>query len=85
MMWSSFSADGYTVGLSTSASNTIHGPWRQVPEPLFRCNGGHSMAFRTFDGRLMLLLHQPNTGRFERARLFELDDSGDSLRLKQPV
>jgi hypothetical protein len=40
------------------------------------------MIFTTFDGTLMLLLHSPNQGPNERARLFELIDTGDTLRIK---
>jgi hypothetical protein len=85
MMWSSFGAEGYTVGLAISDSGRAGGPWKQNPDPLFRANGGHSMLFRTFEGRLLLMLHQPNTSPHERGRLFELDDSGNTLRLLGPV
>jgi hypothetical protein len=81
MMWSSFSADGYTVGLAASESGSVRGPWKQDPDPLFRGNGGHSMLFRTFEDKLMLMLHQPNTNPRERGRLFPLEDTGRRLRL----
>ena len=42
------------------------------------------MLFRTFDGRLLMAIHQPNR-RVERARFFEMDDSGDSVRLVREV
>ena len=38
--------------------------------------------FKTFEGRLRLALHQPNTGPLERLRLFGLTDDGDALRLE---
>jgi len=59
------------------------GPWKQIPEPLFKAGGGHGMIFETFDGRLMLVLHQPNSGGNERARFFELEDTGGAIRLKK--
>jgi hypothetical protein len=31
---------------------------------------------------LRLVLRQPNRGKLERARFFELEDTGDSLRLR---
>ncbi len=40
------------------------------------------MIFRTFDDHLMLVLHQPNSDRQERARLFRLRDTGESLELE---
>ena len=42
------------------------------------------MIFRTFDGCLCLTLHQPNfPGGAERARIFELEDLGHILRIKE--
>ena len=59
MMWSSFMNGTYAVGIAESTTGKIIGPWRQQKEPIF-VNGGHSMLFRTFDGRLCLVLHSPN-------------------------
>jgi arabinan endo-1,5-alpha-L-arabinosidase len=81
MIWSSFGDGGYTVGIAESESGKLIGPWIQQPDPLFADGGGHGMLFRRFDGQLMLVLHQPNDGGRERARLFEIEDTGDSLRL----
>jgi GH43 family beta-xylosidase len=82
MIWSSFGTQRYAVGLAYSASGKIAGPWKQIEKPLFAANGGHGMIFRTFDGQLMLVLHQPNSSPNERAQFFELQDTGDSLVLK---
>ena len=84
MIWSSFGAGGYTVGVARSESGRLRGPWRQQAEPLFADDGGHGMLFKRFDGRLMLALHQPNKTGSERERLFELEDTGDTLRIKAP-
>jgi len=51
-------------------------------ELLFAEDGGHGMKFKRFYDQLMLLLHQPNKGGRERARLFELEDTGETLRIK---
>ena len=59
MAWSSFMNGTYAVGIAESMTGKIIGPWRQQDEPIF-VNGGHSMIFRTFDGRLCLVLHSPN-------------------------
>ncbi|MCP5115749.1 MAG: family 43 glycosylhydrolase [bacterium] len=83
MIWSSFGDQNYAVGLAVSESGKVRGPWKQLPEPLFQKDGGHGMIFRTLDDKLMLVLHQPNSGRLERARFFELEDTGTSLRLEQ--
>ena len=42
------------------------------------------MLFTTFDGRLVMALHQPNR-RVERARFFEVDDSGRRLRIVREI
>lgn len=81
MLWSSYGPNKYAVGIARSRSGTVFGPWEQLPEPLWSDDGGHPMLFRTFDGRLVMVIHQPNR-RVERARFFEVEDLGDTLRLK---
>lgn len=84
MIWSSFGTKGYAIGIAESKSGKLKGPWIQQEELLFKENGGHGMLFKTFDGKLMLALHQPNSPRGrERLKLFELVDTGESLRLKK--
>ncbi|MCM1532889.1 MAG: hypothetical protein NC114_11570, partial [Ruminococcus flavefaciens] len=66
------------------ATGRVTGPRRQQPEPLFSRNGGHGMVFRGFDGVLRLVIHAPNSpSGAERARIFELEDTGDTLRLRR--
>lgn len=81
MIWSSFTAAGYTTGIAISQSGKVHGPWSHQSEPLFRNDGGHGCLFRTFNGTLMLTLHSPNRGSQERALLFELEDTGATIRI----
>ncbi|HEY4245677.1 MAG TPA: glycoside hydrolase family 43 protein [Lacunisphaera sp.] len=83
MLWSSGGATGYTTGLAYSESGKLAGPWKQQAEPVFAADGGHPMLFRRFDGQLMMILHQPNEVPDERARIFEMEDTGDSIRIKQ--
>lgn len=83
MIWSSFSKTGYTTGVAVSDSGKLAGPWRQNAEPLYSADGGHGMLFKRFDGQLMLVLHSPNK-MTERARLFEIEDTGDTLRIVKP-
>ena len=83
MVWSGFGKGGYLVGVAISQSGKLAGPWKQYPQPIFDQDGGHPMLFRRFDGQLMLILHSPNHPPDERARLFEVDDLGDNLRLKK--
>lgn len=84
MIWSSFTHENYAIGLAESVTGKVTGPWRQQKEPIFSKNGGHGMIFRTFDGKLCITLHGPNTplGQ-ERALIYELEDKGNTLVLKE--
>ena len=86
MIWSSFSEIGYTVGIAESTTGKVVGPWRQQTEPLYTEHGGHGMIFRDFEGRLCLVLHAPNSpsGK-ERAHIFELEDLGHTLKIKEEI
>ena len=75
MLWSSFGAEGYTLALARSESNTVEGPWIQDPEPLFTQNGGHGMLFKTLDGKLNVSLHYPNVNLEEKPVFFEIKRS----------
>ena len=79
MLWSSFGEEGYTVGIAESDNGRIDGHWTQRPQPLLATDGGHCMLLKTFDGRLKLVLHQPNGGGRERARLIDVMDTGRTI------
>lgn len=83
MIWSSFREGSYAIGIAASTTGKLTGPWRQQEALLFDRNGGHGMLFKTFDGRLMLTFHQPNSpsGK-ERAKIYEVIDQGNTLVLK---
>ena len=85
MIWSSYCDGQYATGIAESVTGTVAGPWRQQPQTLFRQDGGHAMIFRTFDGQLALVLHQPNSGGRERAHIYKLEDTGNSLRLGEEM
>jgi arabinan endo-1,5-alpha-L-arabinosidase len=78
MTWTSGGYTGYTCGIAISESGKIAGPWTQQAEPLYKENGGHGMFFRTFDGKIMLILHSPNNQE-SRPRIFEMEDTGNTL------
>ena len=83
MIWSSFYNSDYAVGIAESVTGRITGPWIQQPDMLFSANGGHGMIFRSFEGKLYIVLHGPNTpSGAERARMFELVDVGNTLKIK---
>jgi hypothetical protein len=75
MLWSSYGPNKYATGIAVSTTGRVAGPWVQQAEPLWLEDGGHPMLFNTFDGRLVMTLHQPNR-RVERARFFEMEDTG---------
>jgi len=84
MLWSTFTGEKgrtYAVGIAHSESDTIRGPWKHEPEPIFAGNGGHPMLFRTFDGQLTLALHQPNSGEPARVKLFRLAEARGTLKI----
>lgn len=83
MLWSSyernrFGRDGYVETLARSKSGRLRGPWEQLP-PLVRNDSGHGMLFHSFDGKLLLVLHQPFLNA--RAKIYEMADLGDTLRV----
>jgi beta-xylosidase len=80
MLWSSYGPTKYATGVAVSTSGKIAGPWVQQQAPLWVDDGGHPMLFTTFDGRLVMTIHQPNR-RVERARFFEVEDTGDTVRV----
>jgi hypothetical protein len=84
MLWSSYGPEKYATGFAVSQSGKVAGPWIQEPEPLYVGDGGHPMLFQTFDGRLVMAIHQPNR-RVERVRFFEMEDTGDALRIEREI
>jgi len=84
MLWSSYGPTKYATGIAVSSTGKLAGPWEQQPDALWLDDGGHPMLFTTFDGRLVMVIHQPNR-RIERARFFEMEDSGDTIRIKREI
>lgn len=68
MIWSSFSEDGYSIGVAESENSNILGPWTQQDKPVLNI-GGHGMLFNDFTGKRYLSLHSPNTNGNERLKL----------------
>jgi hypothetical protein len=82
MLWSSYRQGLYVEALAHSDNGKLSGHWKQ-DGVLVGEDSGHGMLFRDFEGRLMLILHQPFDGRLSRAKLFEVEDTGDSIRIKK--
>lgn len=81
MLWSSFDSKNYVQALAISESGKITGPWKQDPKLVYSKDGGHGMLFETFDGRLMLTLHTPNSGGKERAAFFPVVEKSDRVEI----
>lgn len=73
MIWSSWSRNGYAVGLAAAENGRVTGPWRQRKEPVYGENGGHGMVLQTKEGTRKLVLHYPNDKLKERPVLIDLD------------
>ena len=84
MIWSPFYNKDYMVFLCESASGRAEGPWINQ-RPIFKKNGGHGMLFKTFEGQLKLVIHQPERRGYERIAFFDVEDTDDGLVVRQNV
>jgi len=82
MLWSSYRDGLYVETLAYSTTGKLRGPWKQG-DVLVGNDSGHGMLFESFDGKLMMVLHQPF--RQARGKLFEMEDTGDTLRVKRQI
>lgn len=88
MLWTSWILSDYTMGVAYSESGTLDGPWIQEPDPITPPNYGHGMIFRDFSGRYILSAHSHSEvdGRYvRRPKLWEVDLSGDKLKIKKEL
>lgn len=81
MIFSSWSINGYAVGVAVSESGTINGPWILQDEPLYPENGGHGMFFKDLQGNLVFTLHSPNDKYMERPQFLKVKNKDGILYL----
>ncbi|MCQ2147706.1 MAG: glycoside hydrolase family 43 protein [Bacteroidales bacterium] len=81
MLWSTWGEGRYLQGVCYSESGTIAGPWIQEKEAFLGNNSGHGMLFRTFEGRLVFLVHHSEGNGPRKPQYWSVDDSGDKLVL----
>ncbi|HYQ59391.1 MAG TPA: glycoside hydrolase family 43 protein [Draconibacterium sp.] len=81
MLWSSWGEHQYAQGVAYSASGKISGPWIQEEDALIGDNAGHGMLFRTFEGKLLLVIHYASLANGRKPIFFEVDDSGDKIKV----
>lgn len=87
MIWTSWVFQDYTQGVAYSESGTLDGPWIQEKEPITPPNFGHGMLFQTLDGKWLMSVHSHKdvNGKYIRIpHLFEVDLSGDTLKIGKP-
>lgn len=73
MLWSSFGDEGYAMGVASSETGTILGPWIQRSEALWARNGGHGMILNASNGNDYLVFHSPNDTPNERTTLLRVE------------
>lgn len=81
MLWSSYTAEGYAIGIAKSESRNILGPWYQQEMPLFAKDGGHGMIFKSLRGKLFLAIHTPNYPPHERPIFIEIREQEGNITL----
>ena len=81
MLWSSFGEEGYAMGVATSETGSVTGPWVQEQEPLWARNGGHGMIFTDPSGDRRLVFHWPNETPNERVKLVKVELTPHTIRL----
>lgn len=82
MLWSSKGEKGYALGVSRATSGNILGSWIHDSQTLFDKDGGHGMVFETFEGQLMLVIHEPNDTPNERPVFFSMEEKSGDLIIK---
>ena len=85
MLWSGWGEERYLQLVCYSESGTIAGPWVQEPEPFLGNNSGHGMLFRTFEGKLMYVVHHVEGDGPRKPQYWNVDDSGDKLVLLDQI
>ena len=85
MLWSSWGKERYVQGIAYSESGTIAGPWVQEKEPFLSNNSGHGMLFKTFEGKLIFLVHHAEEHGPRKPQYWNVDDSGDKLVLGNQI
>lgn len=78
MLWSGYQDQTYVQAVAVSHTGRLMGPWIQQ-ELLATGGAAHGSIVRAFDGRLYLLASPANG----RAKLFELEDAGGTVRVKR--
>ena len=71
---------GHCILAARSQSGKLKGPWKH--RVILEKDGGHGSFLKTFDGRLLMALHQPSGRGYETLKLYPIVDTRDRLRLE---
>ncbi|WP_321996611.1 glycoside hydrolase family 43 protein [Draconibacterium orientale] len=77
---SSFGEKGYSLSYAIAESGKLAGPWFHPEKPLLTGGHGHGMLFKTFDGKLMLICHYPNTSP-SKAVIYEVEELNSGITI----
>lgn len=83
MLWSSWSKNGYAVGVAKSESGDIRGPWTHEKRPFYAQNGGHGMLFEAEQGAWYYALHFPDDKYREAPVFLAVSERGGRLALSE--
>jgi hypothetical protein len=81
LIWSGQRNGKSAVTVARSVTGKVRGPWKQGAT-LLSDDSAQPTVFKTFDGRLMMAVHQPAAAGGAMMKLVELEDVGDTVRLK---
>lgn len=76
---------GYSVGVATSKSGDIQGPWVNDSKPLYNGFAGHGQLLRHPKLGLILSVHQPNGGRRPYPLFLPVYENRGKLTMADPT
>ena len=80
MIWSTFISHNYVEAVIRFKDGRLNTNFEHL-NPIITDDGGHGMIFEA-DNKLYLTFHSPNQTGFERVRLIEIEDIGNSIAVK---
>jgi hypothetical protein len=74
MLWASMRGKTYCEAISYSTDGALLGKWEHDEQLLFDKDGGHGMLFRSNEGVLKFICHQPNETPKERPVMIDISE-----------
>ena len=79
MIWSTFIGNNYIEALVRFRDGKINNSFEHL-KPIITSDGGHGMIFKA-NNKLYLTFHSPNQTDYERVRLIEIHDKGNTIEI----